>query len=96
MNALLRKEIRLLRPSFVTALVLACSVWLIPTASGPDSNLWVLLMLLPCGLCPVMAVVMALDTFGREFSLGTFSDLLSSPSPVRESGGPRPSCWRWR
>lgn len=79
MNALLRKEIRLLRPSFVTALLLACSVWLVPTASGPNSGLWVLLMLLPCGLCPVMAVVMALDTFGREFSLGTFSDLLSQP-----------------
>lgn len=79
MNALVKKEIRLLLPSFVIALVLAVSVWLIPTESNPEQGFWAWLLLLPLLFCPALVVMTALDSFGREISAGTFANLLAQP-----------------
>ena len=38
MNALVRKEVRLLLPSFVIGLALALSIWLIPDEPAPASG----------------------------------------------------------
>jgi ABC-type transport system involved in multi-copper enzyme maturation permease subunit len=79
MNAYLRKEIRLLLPSFGFALVMALSVWLIPTESDTGQNRWVWLIMIPLLLCPALVVMTALDSFGREISSNTFSNLLAQP-----------------
>ncbi len=79
MNALIRKEIRLLLPSFVITLLLAFSVWLIPNDDGSISGLRASLVLFPFFLCPAMVVLLALSSFGREISSGTFSALLAHP-----------------
>ena len=79
MNALIRKEIRLLLPSFVIGLLLALSMWLIPDDPGLapdfDASLGVLAFL----VSPAMLVMMTLSSIGRELSAGTFSLLLSQP-----------------
>src|SRR5262245_8481629 len=78
MNTLARKEIRLLLPSFATALVLTFSVWLVPhDPSAP--GLGALLSVFPFLLCPAMVVMMTLDSFGRELASGTFTNLLAQP-----------------
>ena len=79
MNAYLRKEIRLLLPSFSAALVLAFSAWLLPLDPAHVSELRKALAVLPFVLCPVMMVLMSLDSFGREVASGTFSSLLAEP-----------------
>ena len=80
MNALARKEIRLLMPSFAAALLLTCSVWLI--AQNPSApGLRGLLAVFPYLLCPALVVIMALDSFGREMASGTFANLLAQPVP---------------
>lgn len=79
MNAYLRKEIRLLLPSFLTALLLSFSVWLIPLEGSRTSGWREALFLFPCLLCPVIFVMTALDSFGREVGSGTFSNLLVQP-----------------
>jgi ABC-type transport system involved in multi-copper enzyme maturation permease subunit len=85
MNALVKKEIRLLLPSFGLALALALSIWLIPTESTPGLGGW--LMIPPLLLCPAVVVLMALDSFGREFGANTFAQLLAQPVS-------RASVWR--
>ncbi|MEO7297169.1 MAG: hypothetical protein ABI042_01185 [Verrucomicrobiota bacterium] len=75
---LLKKEIRLLLPSFIVAIAIAFSVLLLTD----DPNLSVfqaLVFVLPIILCPAILLMMALDSFGREISAGTFSNLLSQP-----------------
>jgi ABC-type transport system involved in multi-copper enzyme maturation permease subunit len=81
MSVLLRKEIRLLLPSFIIALPLAFSVWLIPSSRGPEpvSGIRMSLIVFPYLLCPAMVIMLALDSFGREISSGTFSNLLAQP-----------------
>lgn len=80
MSALVKKEIRLLLPSFGAALLLAFSVWLVPQeTSEPSMKVWV--AILPFVLCPAMVLKMTLDSFGGEISSGTFSNLLSQPTP---------------
>ncbi len=79
MSALVRKEIRLLLPSFGMALLLTFSLWLVPTVSSPEPNLRILLTVFPFLLCPAMLVMTALDSFGREISSGTFANLLAQP-----------------
>ena len=86
MRALLRKEIRLLLPSFAVALVLTLSVWLIPLDNSSGSGLQNVFFIFPFVLCPAMLVLTALDSFGREISSGTFSNLLALPIS-------RPSIW---
>lgn len=76
MNALLKKEIRLLLPSWVATLPLAFAPIVLPPAGGITG----IAVLLACfGL--VMLVMMAVNSAGREFSLGTFSPLLAQPWP---------------
>jgi ABC-type transport system involved in multi-copper enzyme maturation permease subunit len=79
MSALLRKEIRLLLPSSVIALLLAGSFWLVPRETGLDPGDRESLAALGFLLCPVMMVVMALSSFGREISAGTLPELLCQP-----------------
>jgi hypothetical protein len=68
MNALLKKEIRLLLPSWIVAMLLA-----LPSAY-PRSVDGIPVVLLFIGL-----MMMALSSFGRETSLNTFSSLLAQP-----------------
>ena len=79
MNALVKKEIRLLWPSFLLGLALAFSVWLIPPKSVTGIREG--LVALPFLCCPVVLVMMMLDSFGHELSAGTFSLLLAQPVP---------------
>ena len=79
MNALVKKEIRQLLPSFLLGLLLAFSIWLIPVKSITDVRLG--LNAFPFICCPVVLVMMMLDSFGHELSAGTFSLLLSQPVP---------------
>jgi hypothetical protein len=79
MNALVKKEIRQLLPNFLLGLLLAFSVWLIPAKSITDAHLG--LNALPFICCPVVLVMMMLDSFGHEMSAGTFFLLLSQPVP---------------
>ena len=76
MNALIRKEARLLLPSTVVGLLLTTTLWY-STEFGARSTL------LPLGLLAgtAMLVMLTLDSFGRELSAGTFSQLLSQPIP---------------
>ncbi|HEY5345464.1 MAG TPA: ABC transporter permease [Verrucomicrobiae bacterium] len=76
MNALVKKEIRLLLPSFLMAVALTFGNWLF--IDGPMEFNWV------AGIaafvaCPAIAVFMALNSFGVEISAGTFSMLLAQP-----------------
>src|SRR5262245_50123864 len=78
MNGLVRKEIRLLLPTFAAAMSLTRSAWLLPhdlSAPGPRA----MFSVLPFLLCPAMALMMALDSFGREMVSGTFVNLLTQP-----------------
>jgi ABC-type Na+ efflux pump permease subunit len=81
MSVLLRKEIRLLLPSFIIALPLAFSVWLVPNDLDHSSGLRMSVVVFPFLLCPAMGIMLALDSFGREISSGTFSSLLAQPTP---------------
>ncbi len=79
MNALLRKEVRLLLPSFAAALLLSFSIWLLPSALGAASKSKALFTILSFVACPALVVMMALDSFGKEISGGTFPLLLAQP-----------------
>ena len=79
MSALVKKEIRLLLPSFATALLLTFSVWLVPLDASRASSWREALSIFPFLLCPAMLVMTALDSFGREVSSGTFANLLAQP-----------------
>lgn len=73
MNALVKKEIRLLLPSWSAALPLAFAPIVLPPAGG--------ITVLSAWFGLVMMVMMAVNPAGREFSLGTFSPLLAQPWP---------------
>jgi ABC-type transport system involved in multi-copper enzyme maturation permease subunit len=77
MNALLKKEIRLLLPSFLIGCALTFSNWLLMWKH--NDALSSMLSLLPMVVCPAVAVMMALDSFGGEVSSGTFTNLLAQP-----------------
>lgn len=72
MNALVKKEIRLLLPSWLAILSLAVLLPLLLKCSN-----------LTFELVPLSAffgmILLGVDSFGREFSLGTFQSLLSQP-----------------
>ncbi len=75
MNALVKKEIRLLLPSWIAALLLAVAPPWLYKGWGGDAGT-VFMMLLWAG-----TVFLVVSAFGREFSLGTFSLLLAQPVP---------------
>ena len=75
MNALVRKEIRLIRPAWISAVLLA----LAPGASfafgyGPGFGF---------AASALGAILLGLASFGQEFGSGTFSLLLAQPVPRR-------------
>lgn len=79
MNPFIKKEARLLLPSFVIACALTFANLLFKKAGanwGVDSFWWYILAWISC---PMVAVMMALNTFGVEVSNGTFSMLLAQP-----------------
>ena len=81
MNPLVKKEIRLLLPSFLASLLMALTIWLVPEDFDHSSFFVQILIIFPFLFCPVMVVMMTLGSFGREFSLGTFSMLMAQPVP---------------
>jgi len=76
MNALVKKEIRLLLPSFLVGCALTPSILLVP--QNPTS---VFFFVVPFLFCPAVMVMLALSSFGAEVSSGNFSALLSQPVP---------------
>jgi len=81
MNPLVKKEIRLLLPSFLASLLLALTIWLVPGDFDSRSFFVQILIIFPFLFCPVTVVMMTLGAFGREFSSGTFSMLMAQPVP---------------
>ena len=76
MNSLVKKEIRLLLPSFLIGIVLTfANGFLKADQSGFNG----LIAIVSFGSCSVIAVFMALNSFGAEISSGTFSMLLEQP-----------------
>jgi ABC-type transport system involved in multi-copper enzyme maturation permease subunit len=78
MNALVKKEIRLLLPSFAVCCAMALANLFF--RFNPDGSLqgwwWFVLAFVFSG---AMAAMLALNSFGVEISLGTFSNLLAQP-----------------
>jgi hypothetical protein len=79
MNALVKKEIRLLLPAFLIGVVLTMANWFLKQQPFLEFNVNTMLVLASSIACPVSAVFMALSSFGGETSLGTFSMLLAQP-----------------
>ncbi len=77
MNAFLKKEIRLLLPSFLIGCALTFSNWLLLWEN--NNNITGILAMLPSIVCPAVAVMIALNSFGVEISSGTFTNLLAQP-----------------
>ena len=80
MNPFVKKEIRLLLPGFLIGVALAFSNCLMPDF-GPATPVRGVVVVFPFLCCPAMALMMALNSFGAELSLGTFSSLLAQPVP---------------
>jgi ABC-type transport system involved in multi-copper enzyme maturation permease subunit len=72
MTCFVKKEIRLLLPVWCSILALEIAVpWMFPWISEPFNLASIVFFL---GL-----VILAVDSFGREFSLGTFQNLMAQP-----------------
>ena len=78
MNPLVKKEIRLLLPSFAICCALAVANLFINFDSNGSVVGWWWYML-AFAFCGGAAVMMALNSFGAEISSGTFSHLLAQP-----------------
>jgi hypothetical protein len=78
MNALVKKEVRLLLPAFSVASALALTNAFMPRHAAGFNLLW---YVLPFVSCPLVALMMALGSFGAEVGSGTFSLLLTQPVP---------------
>ncbi len=77
MNAFVRKEIRNLLPSFALAIAAALTWWVLPSAE--TSRFHRLFWILPIACCPGLVLMMCMESFGREFSSGNVTHLLSQP-----------------
>jgi hypothetical protein len=73
MNPLVKKEIRLLLPSWFAVLALAILLPWFSWKNPYDFFAWMPLFIF-FGI-----ILLSVDSFGREFSLGTFSSLMSQP-----------------
>ena len=82
MNPFLKKEIRLLLPCCLISLLLTFANWLVPP--NPSGYWEMFLSGFPFLLCPVMVVMLALDSFGMEISSGIFTSLLAQPVPRQQ------------
>jgi hypothetical protein len=78
MNPLVKKEIRLLLPSWIAVLALAILLPWFSWENPYDFFVWMPLFIF-FGM-----ILLAVDSFGREFSLGTFSSLISQPMERRQ------------
>ncbi len=77
MNPFIKKEIRLLLPAFVIACALTLANLFFQERPDSWSNsIWFFASWV---ICPAVAVMLALGTFGEEVSNGTFSMLLAQP-----------------
>jgi hypothetical protein len=77
MNALVKKEIRLLLPSFLIGVALTfLNAWFKPNNPLPVNAVTAFVAVVGCA---AIAVFMALNAFGAEISGGTFSMLLAQP-----------------
>lgn len=81
MNALVRKEVTLLLPSFLIGLAAVLAIGLIPVYAKEAGDMQGTLGILAIGISPGLLVLMTMASFGRELSNGTFSFLLSQPVP---------------
>ena len=77
MNPLIKKEIRLLLPSFLIGVALACINVCFKQDDQFGSN--TLIAIVSIVACAGVAVFTALNSFGAEISSGTFSMLLAQP-----------------
>jgi len=77
MNALVKKEIRLLLSSFLIGCVMSLSNWFLLWPDNPVISS--ILYLFPFVVCPAVGVMIALVSFGGEVSSGTFTTLLAQP-----------------
>ena len=77
MNVLVVKEIRLLLPAYVLALLLALASAVVSLLFPSGNELRLFISALPL----VGGLLLALSSFGREFGTGTFSLLLAQPVP---------------
>ncbi len=78
MNALIRKEIRLILPAWIMAMVLATlPVWIV--WPGPGFLLFQNLGLMVFAPFALGVLLLSITPFGQELNLGTFSVLLSQP-----------------
>jgi hypothetical protein len=80
MSPLVKKEVHLLLPGFLIGVSVAFSNCLMPDF-GPATPFRGVVVVFPFLCCPAMALMMALNSFGAEFSLGTFSNLMAQPVP---------------
>jgi len=82
MNALIRKEVRLLLPAWIGAMILAVAPALTRVFGNGFYGLTVPPVLGTILLAPLLGMILlALASFGQEFSSGTFSLLLAQPVP---------------
>jgi ABC-type transport system involved in multi-copper enzyme maturation permease subunit len=77
MNAFLRKELRLLGPSFLIGAMAALSVWIFRIERNAHGFGPMLRITIAFVVCPAMVVMLALESFGGEISAKTFSQLLT-------------------
>jgi ABC-2 family transporter protein len=77
MNPFIKKEIRLLLPAFAIACVLTlANLFFQDEPNSWGKSIWYFVSRV---VCPAVAVMLALSTFGEEVSNGTFSMLLAQP-----------------
>jgi hypothetical protein len=75
MNVALRKEIRLLMPAWIVALLAATlPIWLLGFDVGPVEQISFILF-------TGGALLLSVSSFGTEMSFGTFPSLLAQPQP---------------
>lgn len=78
MNAFIKKEVRLLLPTFLIGCALAFSnLGFRFQTDGSLTNAWV--FILAFVFSGAVAIMLALNSFGAEFSSGTFANLLAQP-----------------
>ena len=79
MNALVKKEIRLLLPSLLIGIALTFANCFLTEDRYGVYGFGGYALFVSFAVCPAIAVFMALNSFGAEFSAGTFSMLLAQP-----------------
>jgi hypothetical protein len=81
MNPLVKKEIRLLLPAWIAAMLLAIApIWIF---GSPGLNYYASFAWVPDSCFAFGAILLGIASFGQEFSSGTFAMLLSQPTERR-------------